>query len=153
MLAESQPDAFTPHVAGSLNNLAGRLSDLGLIEEALAAAEEAAGLFRVLTKARPDALTPDLAMSLRTLASRLSDLGRPVDALAAAEEAADLYRVLAKARPDAFTPDLAASLNILAQPSQPGRRAGGKGRGVNAGRSKVSTTWRVGGAALPGQER
>ena len=41
----------------------------------------------------------------------------------------------------------------LARLSQLGMRAGGKGRGIKAGRSKVSTTWRVSGAEPPEQER
>ncbi len=45
----------------SLNNLANTLSDLGRREEALAAAEEAVGLYRELAAARPDAFRPDLA--------------------------------------------------------------------------------------------
>src|SRR5271166_2664050 len=41
----------------------------------------------------------------------------------------------------------------LTRLSQLGMRAGGKGRGIKAGRSKVSTTWRVAGAEPPEQER
>ena len=100
--------------AGSLNNLANRLSALGRREEALAAAEEAVRLYRTLAQARPDAFMPDLAGSLNNLAARLSDLGRREEALAAVEEAVRLYRTLAQARPDAFMPDLAGSLNNLA---------------------------------------
>ena len=43
-LAAARPEAFTPDLAGSLNNLAGALSELGQREEALAAAQEAAEL-------------------------------------------------------------------------------------------------------------
>ena len=98
----------------SRNNLAAFLSELGRREEALAAAQEAADLYRDLARARPEAFTPDLAGSLNNLAACLSELGRREEALAAAQEAADLYRDLARARPEAFTPDLAMSLNNLA---------------------------------------
>ena len=81
-----EPAASIP-LAGSLNNLANRLSDLGEREQALAAAEEAVGLRRALAAARPEAFTPDLASSLNNLANRLSALGRPEAALAATEEA------------------------------------------------------------------
>ncbi|WP_114913236.1 tetratricopeptide repeat protein [Acidibrevibacterium fodinaquatile] len=108
------PEAVTTALAGSLNNLANRLSDLGRREDALAAAEEAVTLSRTLAAAQPDAFTPDLATSLNTLANCLSALGQREDALAAAEEAVTLRRALAAARPDAFTPDLAMSLNNLA---------------------------------------
>ena len=47
--------------ATALNNLANRLSALGRREAALAAAEEAVGLYRELAAARPDAFRPDLA--------------------------------------------------------------------------------------------
>jgi tetratricopeptide (TPR) repeat protein len=112
--ADQQPDSINPALAGTLNNLAIRLSGLGRREEALAAAEEARRLYHALFAARPDAFTPNLAMSLNNLANRLSDLGRREEALAAAEEAMRLYRALAAARPDAFRPDLARSLNNLA---------------------------------------
>ena len=63
------------------------LSDLGRREDALAAAQEAASLYRALAAARPDAFTPNLAMSLNNLAVMQSGLGRREDALAAAQEA------------------------------------------------------------------
>jgi len=99
--------------AGHLNNLSNRLSDLGQRERALAAVEEAVGLYRTLAEARPDAFLPDLAMSLNNLSNRLSDLGQRERALAAVEEAVAIRRTLAETRPDAFLPDLASSLNNL----------------------------------------
>ena len=101
------PDIFIPNLALSLNNLANTLSDLGRLEEALKAAEEAVGLRRALAGARPDAFIPNLAASLNNLAVRLSALGRREEALKAAEEAVGRYRALAVARPNAFIPDLA----------------------------------------------
>jgi hypothetical protein len=59
----------------SLTNLADRLSELGRREEALAAAQEAAGLYRTLAGARPEAFRRDLALSLNNLAAVLSELG------------------------------------------------------------------------------
>ena len=41
-LARARPEAFTPKLAASLNNLAAKLSDLGQQEAAVAAAKEAA---------------------------------------------------------------------------------------------------------------
>jgi tetratricopeptide (TPR) repeat protein len=101
-------------LANARNNLANRLSDLGRREPALAAAEEAAGLYRELAGQRPDAFRPDLAMSLNNLANRLSALGRREPALAAAEEAVAIRRELAGQRPDGFRPDLAVSLAVQA---------------------------------------
>ena len=97
----------------SLDTLSNRLSEVGRREEALAAAREAADLYRELAAERPDAFRPNLAMSLNNLSGRLSGVGRREEALAAAREAADLYRELAAERPDAFRPNLAMSLNNL----------------------------------------
>ena len=110
--SEAKPDA-TNLLAGSLNNLSLRLADLGRREEALAAIQEAAEVYRELAAARPDAFRPDLATSLNNLSNRLGDLGRREEALAAIQEAAEVYRELAAARPDAFRPALATSLNNL----------------------------------------
>ena len=111
--ADGDLDAAS-RLAGSLNNLSLRLGDLGRREEALAAIEEAAQVYRELVVARPDAFRPGLAASLNNLAGSLGDLGRREEALAAIEEAAQVYRELVVARPDAFRPGLAASLNNLA---------------------------------------
>ena len=47
----------------------GRLADLGRREDALAAIQEAATIYRELAAARPDAFRPDLAMSLNNLSA------------------------------------------------------------------------------------
>ena len=100
-------------LAWSLNNCSIRNSDLGRREDALAASEEAAEIYRQLAAEHPDAFRPDLAMSLNNLGNRFSDLGRREDALAATKEAADNIRQLADAQPNAFRSDLAKSLNNL----------------------------------------
>lgn len=113
-LAAARPDAFTPDLALSLNNVAAMLGNLGQWDGALAAVQEAEHLYRALTATRPDAFTPDLAASLSNVAAMLGNLGQWEKALASAEEAVRLFRVLAAARPDAFTRDLATSLNNVA---------------------------------------
>jgi hypothetical protein len=70
------PDLLPP-LAAWLNNLGVRFGGVGGREEALAAAQEAADLYRALATKRPDVFRPDLAMSLSNLANTLSDLGRP----------------------------------------------------------------------------
>ncbi|MET8072406.1 tetratricopeptide repeat protein, partial [Streptomyces sp. NPDC005271] len=112
-LASTDPDAFLPNLAMSLNNLSGRLGDLGRREDALTAIEEAVTVRRELAAARPDAFLPNLATSLNNLSIRLGELGRHEDALTAIEEAVTVRRELAAARPDAFLPNLATSLNNL----------------------------------------
>jgi tetratricopeptide (TPR) repeat protein len=122
-LAAQRPEAFRPNLAGSLNNRAAMLSELGRPEDALARAEEAVALFRALAAQRPDAFGLDLAMSLNNLANRLSELDRREGALACAEEAVALHRALAAQHPHAFRANLAGSLsNLAAILSELGRR-------------------------------
>ena len=85
--AEASPDAFLPDLATSLNNQSLRLADLGRREEALAAIEQATGIYRQLAEARPDAFLPDLATSLNNLADTLSRFNRDAEASAIREEA------------------------------------------------------------------
>ncbi len=113
-LASERPDAFIPDLAGSLNNLANRLSDLGRREDALNAAEEAVSIRRRLASERPDAFIPDLAMSLHTLAIRLLETGKANDALPIISEAIDFRRELCSARPDAFEHWLSTSFWVKA---------------------------------------
>jgi hypothetical protein len=74
-LAAARPDAFISDLAQSLNNLANRLRALGRREVALATAEEAVRLYRVLAAARPDAFTADLARFLWVLSGLQADTG------------------------------------------------------------------------------
>ncbi len=71
--AGGEPDAAS-RLAMALNNLSNRLADLGRREDALAAIEEAAQVYRELAAARPDAFRPALASSLNNLSLRLADL-------------------------------------------------------------------------------
>ncbi|MGW7210031.1 tetratricopeptide repeat protein [Streptomyces sp. NPDC054837] len=103
-----------PNLAGILNNLAVWLGALGQWEEGLAAATEAADLYRELAQQHPDAFRPNLALSLSNLAVDLGDAGLREAALDTATEATDLYRELAQQHPDAFRPDFARSLTNLA---------------------------------------
>jgi Tetratricopeptide repeat/Anaphase-promoting complex subunit 5 len=110
-------------LAEALRNLSNRLAGLGRREEALAAIEEATGLYRELAAARPDAFGGRLGSALNNLSNRLSELGRPEEALAAIEEATGLYRELAAARPDAFGGRLGMALtNLSSRLSALGRR-------------------------------
>jgi hypothetical protein len=80
-LFEVNPAAFTPVLAGSLNNLSVQRSEVGDRAGALAAVEEAVALYRGLAEANPAAFTPDLARSTRLLAD-LAAAESPSDALA-----------------------------------------------------------------------
>jgi tetratricopeptide (TPR) repeat protein len=114
--SEVAPDvreARLDRLAATLDNLGLRLTDVGRHEEALAASQEAAGIYRRLAETRPDDFLPDLATNLNNLGNRLSALDRREEALAASQEAVDVSRRLALARPDDFLSDLAMSLNNL----------------------------------------
>ena len=82
-----EEEALASVLAASLNDLANRLSELGRREAALAAAEEAAQLYRELAAARPDAFRPNLAMSLAVLANCLESVERAAEGLTANTEA------------------------------------------------------------------
>jgi tetratricopeptide (TPR) repeat protein len=104
------------------DRLAWRLANAGLLPQALAAAEEAVGVYRRLVERNPAAYEPDLAGALNNLGICLSGLGRREEALAATEQAVGVYRRLVERNPAAYEPDLAGSLNNL------GIRLSGLGR-------------------------
>ncbi|MGW7330138.1 tetratricopeptide repeat protein, partial [Streptomyces sp. NPDC054840] len=112
-LAEANPDAHLPDLAGALNNLSVDLGAVGRRDEGLAAAQETVGHYRSPAEANPDAYLPDLAMALNNLSNRLGAVGRRGEGLAAAQEAVTIRRSLAEANPDAHLPDLASALNNL----------------------------------------
>jgi hypothetical protein len=111
-LAATNPDAYLPFLAASLNNLGVRLSQAGQRQAALAPTREAVTVRRQLAEANPDAYLPDLAASLTNLGNHLADAGQRQAALAPALEAADIYRQLAETEPGA-QPYLALALNNL----------------------------------------
>ena len=100
-LAEDSADDIER--AGWLTDLSGRLAELGRQEEALAAIEQATGIYRQFL--------PKAAISLNSQSMRLADLGRRAEALAAIEEAVSIYRPLAEKLPDTHQPNLAAILH------------------------------------------
>jgi tetratricopeptide (TPR) repeat protein len=89
-LAASRPDAFTPDLAASLNNLANMLRALARREEALSAAEEAVRHYRALAAARPDAFTIQLARSLWVLGDLYGETGKSDRAIETLAEAVSL---------------------------------------------------------------
>jgi tetratricopeptide (TPR) repeat protein len=101
-LAAARPDAFTPDLAMSLNNLAAGLSELGRREEALAAAQEAADLYRALAAARPDAFLPDLATSISVMADVVAALDRRAEAARMATQALEILAPFVERHPQAY---------------------------------------------------
>uniref|UniRef100_UPI000368D0A4 tetratricopeptide repeat protein n=1 Tax=Nocardiopsis lucentensis TaxID=53441 RepID=UPI000368D0A4 len=112
-IAERYPQTFLPDLAGSLHNLAIRLSEEGQHEEALAPAQEAVNIRRTLAEQTPEAYFPDLARSLGNLSNQLAELGRYEEALNNAQQAATISRSLSEQNPAVYLPDLAGSLDNL----------------------------------------
>ena len=113
-LAESNPDAYMPRVAMTLNNLAALQRALGRYVEGEKNYVEALRIRRQLAESNPDAYMPRVAMTLNNLANLQSDLGRYVEAEKNYVEALQIYRQLAESNPDAYMPRVATSLNNLA---------------------------------------
>ncbi len=81
-----------PKLAGSMNSLSNSRSELERWEDALAANEEAVGIYQDLTKSRPGTFGPDLGGTLSNQSMILLTLRRQEDALAANEKAAAIGR-------------------------------------------------------------
>ena len=113
-LAESNPDAYMPRVAMTLNNLANLQRALGRYVEAEENYVEALQIYRQLAESNPDAYMPRVAMTLNNLATLQSDLGRYVEAEENYVEALRIRRQLAKSNPDAYMPRVAMTLWNLA---------------------------------------
>ncbi|MFE2132660.1 tetratricopeptide repeat protein, partial [Streptomyces sp. NPDC059466] len=111
-LADQQPDAFLPALAGSLNNQSNRLAQLGRREEALTAVTRAVEIREALADQQPDAFLPALAGSLNNQSNRLAQLGRREEALTAITRAVDTYQTLADQHPDMFGGDLERTLQV-----------------------------------------
>ena len=86
---------FNPDLASSLATLSNRLSDLGRIEEALGAINEALALYRSLATRKPTALNLELVMSLFNMYVFLSGMGRHEEARRVYSEAENLCFALA----------------------------------------------------------
>jgi tetratricopeptide (TPR) repeat protein len=80
------------------------LSELGLREEALAAAKESADIRRKLAADRPDAFLPELARSLGVLCTCYTGLGQHERAKEAIEEALRKLSPFFLRLPEAFGP-------------------------------------------------
>ncbi|WP_438014204.1 tetratricopeptide repeat protein [Sorangium sp. So ce315] len=89
-LAATQPAAFLPDLAMSLNNLGLMQSELGQCEAALASTQEAVEQYRKLAAGQDAAFLPHLVTSLNNLGAIQSELGQREGALASTQEAVDI---------------------------------------------------------------
>ncbi|WP_405850412.1 tetratricopeptide repeat protein [Streptomyces sp. NBC_01369] len=123
ILAQTNPAAFLPNLAGSLHDLSNQQSETGDRDAALTSITEAVHHHRALAQTNPAAFLPNLAGSLNNLSVRQSDIGNRDAALASISEAVQLRRTLAQTNPAVFLPDLAGSLhNLSNQQSETGDR-------------------------------
>ncbi|MFF3214192.1 tetratricopeptide repeat protein [Streptomyces sp. NPDC002886] len=107
------------------HDLAVRLANAGLHDDALAAAQNARKAWQHLAVTAP-AHEPDLARSLNNLGMLLSAVGRRPEALAMTEETVEIQRRLAATNAAAHEPDLAVTLTNLGRDLwEVGRRAEG----------------------------
>jgi tetratricopeptide (TPR) repeat protein len=113
-LEKTNPAAYRPYTAGTLNNLANLYSRIQRLKEAEAAYQEALQIWRELANTNPAAYRSDIAMTLDALGSLYRDTQRPKEAEAAYLETLDIDRELAQANPAAYQPRLSETLNNLA---------------------------------------
>jgi tetratricopeptide (TPR) repeat protein len=115
-LTATNPAAFEPDLAMSLNNLGADLSGLGRREEALAATAEAVDLYRKLASHHRDAHLPGLANALRNVGYVALTLNAPTShAIAMTAEGVQYLTELAAQQPAAFTDKRDAAAATLAQ--------------------------------------
>jgi len=113
-LEKTNPAAYRPYTAGTLNNVANLYSRIQRLKEAEAAYQEALQIWRELANTNPAAYRSDIAMTLDALGSLYRDTQRPKEAEAAYLETLDIDRQLAQANPAAYQPRLSETLNNLA---------------------------------------
>jgi tetratricopeptide (TPR) repeat protein len=109
--------------AALLYSHAWRLSNAGLLLQALASVQEATDLYRPLAAANPSGFLSDLAKSLNALGVFLSKLGRREEGLGPTQESVSIRRRQAEANPTVYLAVLAMALNNLGvRLSELGRR-------------------------------
>ena len=112
-LSARNPEAYTPEVAATLNNLGILLRRTHQFEQSQTYYEEALQLYRSLASRNPEAYTPAVAMTLNNLGILLSDTNEFEQSQTYYEEALQIRRSLASRNPEAYTPAVAMTLNNL----------------------------------------
>ena len=113
-LANSNPQAYEPDLAGSYNNLANLYHDTQRFAESEKMHKAALEIRKRLADANPQAYEPDLARSYNNLANLYSDTQRFTDSEQMYKEALEIRKRLADANPQAYEPDLGQSYHNLA---------------------------------------
>ncbi|MBF0458165.1 MAG: tetratricopeptide repeat protein [Nitrospirae bacterium] len=101
-------DKYQPYVAGTRNNLAALLSDMGDMNGAKKLYEEALETCRTLEKEHPAAYLPYVATTCNNLAALLQNMGDMNGAKELYEESLEIRRTLALKYPAAYLPKVAS---------------------------------------------
>ena len=113
-LSQTNPQAYEPALAMTLNNLAALYNDIRRFTESESMYKESLEIYRRLSQTNPQAYEPDVAMTLNNLALLYSDLQRFTESESMYKEALGIYRRLSQTNPQAYEPALAMTLNNLA---------------------------------------
>ena len=106
-LAQTNPQAYEPDVAETLNNLAILYSNTQRFTESEAMYKEALEIHRRLAQTNPQAYEPDVAATLINLALLYSNTQRFTESEAMYKEALEICRRLAQANPQTYEPYVA----------------------------------------------
>ncbi|MDR2652934.1 MAG: tetratricopeptide repeat protein [Prevotellaceae bacterium] len=112
-LADVNPKAYLPDVAGMLNNLGVLQNDIKDYPQAESCYQDALKIWRELAAANPQACLPDLAMTLINLGVLQNDMNEYSKAEAYYKEALRIYRNLAAVNPQTFLHYVAIMFNNL----------------------------------------
>jgi hypothetical protein len=111
--AKSDPAAYLPYVARTLNNLAGLYRATRRVGESEQALQEALRTYRHLAEANPAAYLPYVARTLNNLAGLYRATRRVGESEQALQEALQTYRHLEPSAPAVYLPEVAGTLNNL----------------------------------------
>ena len=112
-LAEKNPEAYEPDLAGTCNNLGALYVCLNRYIEAEKYYKRAYEIYARLAEKNPGVYESDLAMSCNNLGKLYSDLNRYTEAEKYSKRAYEICKRLAENDPEAYEQDLAMSCNNL----------------------------------------
>ena len=113
-ISSTNPQAYEPDLAGTLNNLASMYNDTQRFDESETLYKEALEIRRRLSAIDPQTYEPDLAWTLNVLAVLYKATLRLEESDTLYKESLEIYRRLSTNNPHAYNPKLARSLTGLA---------------------------------------
>jgi len=112
-LAEENPEAYLPEVAGTQNNLGNLYRNVNKFKEAEEAFKEALQIYRHSAEKNPEAYLPKVAMTQNNLGILYRNVNKFKEAEEAYKEALQIRRQLAEKNPEAYLPKVATTQNNL----------------------------------------